>query len=857
MRTRKEKVAPRSVDFEFTWVTREFGPQWESWRAFAAAWMDTQEVGLGVRQAALRSFFEDYLHRLGLPTEPAWLLRRTSNVPNFYEMAGPKSRKGISYSNLIRDFLAWVLERYFSEPDDYGRPIALPEYHNPVLWRSMRGLVRLTESVHTPLPYRFIRELTDILAPGLHFRDWHWAHQALGGQGNGGHKGDWFTVKETDIDPADPDCVWRRRKRSQDDVLEMWSPARSVALLVKLTLPLRTYQVRMLDSGEADTWRYAGNGWVHNTGLLASGDKHRPVQHGVFRRIEDKESGSTFTGLYINTNKTADTFKEGDERGYVIPWQHDALFYWLEKLRNWQERFNPLFKKTAWTELDVRHLKTPKSAKQLASMPPACFLFRDAALSGDDRAKPLGGRCVDTLWYRLLAELEQRCAVRGETLADGKPQKFISPDRAWVTLFPLHSLRVSLLTCLALDAQVPLVVLSKLVAGHSRIMMTLYYTKPGIARMTRMLNEASKKLDTTAPEALQLFLAEATYGQLADRTVCNSSESIRIAIPEREADRNPVGWMPRHHGMCLVGGNTSPSEGNTQIGGCYNGGPLIAKNKVVPRQNTYSAVPGGPGNCVRCRWFVTEPRYIDALRAHFNNVSYHLAEAAKEAKVHEETLGKVKARRYAAEQAQAVFTEQADYLKSERLWESSLANVDQLANDLTATYRLIRRCMALIEGDREKATNAQQLVAVGGLHDLHVAFEDTQSELLQLAGVCLDAELYPDESPGKAIVRRSQFFDSALYREGVQPVFLTLSESEQLRLGNRFITHLATMVIPDDPGLGLRRVVDTLEAGRSLQEIGIVDDMVEMLETELRAPLMRVSDITQAPPQRRIPEKIQ
>ena len=38
------------------------------------------------------------------------------------------------------------------------------------------------------------------------------------------------------------------------------------------------------------------------------------------------------------------------------------------------------------------------------------------------------------------------------------------------------------------------------------------------------------------------------------------------------------------------------------------------------------------------------------------------------------------------------------------------------------------------------------------------------------------------------------------------------------------------MAKPDDPGLGLRRVVDTLEAGRSLEEIGVVDDMVEMLE---------------------------
>ena len=39
-----------------------------------------------------------------------------------------------------------------------------------------------------------------------------------------------------------------------------------------------------------------------------------------------------------------------------------------------------------------------------------------------------------------------------------------------VTLFPLHSLRVSLVTALALEGQVPFPILQKLV-GHSRLLM--------------------------------------------------------------------------------------------------------------------------------------------------------------------------------------------------------------------------------------------------------------------------------------------------------------------------------------------------------------------------------------------------
>jgi len=136
-------------------------------------------------------------------------------------------------------------------------------------------------------------------------------------------------------------------------------------------------------------------------------------------------------------------------------------------------------------------------------------------------------------------------------------------------------------------------------------------------------------------------------------------------------------------------------------------------------------------------------------------------------------------------------------------------------------------------------------VAVGGAEDLRIAFENTNSELLQLAGVCLDAEVYPDEGPGKAVLRRSQLLDSALYREGLQPVFISLSEGEQLTLGNRFMQHMAGLAQPGDQTLGLRKIVGLMDAGRSLAELGLADDAAELLEAELQRPLARISDFAQ------------
>lgn len=273
--------------------------------------------------------------------------------------------------------------REFSETADDGHLLVSPAFRNPVPRMSRNGQPRRHESVHSPLPYGYIDELRQILAAGPHFRDWQWASGALGVELGKGRYGapDWFEVTEEQIDRNDLDCVWRERNTRSGMRLEMWSPVRWVALLVKLIMPLRTFQVRMLDSGEADTWRYADGDWKLNSGRLAQGSERCPLQQGVFRRstlLADGEAVSTM--LNINTNKTADVAKSGSEKGYILPWPfggpvHQDVFYWLEKLRNWQEKYNPISHRTSWTELDGRYMDV-KSEVQLASYPDTCFLFR-------------------------------------------------------------------------------------------------------------------------------------------------------------------------------------------------------------------------------------------------------------------------------------------------------------------------------------------------------------------------------------------------------------------------------------------------------------------------------------------------
>lgn len=601
---RKQRGLRRESDTSLRWMERDC-PELAEWRALAIEWLRGETRGVSKRLNALVVFFERYLIQRRLPLEPATFFARSVVLPDFYRVSCPDSKHGIECNNLIHNFLEFVLRLNFSQVVG-DRPVISPEFCNPVPRKSMGGLPRLDESVHSPLPYGYVDDLRHILAEGPNFSDWRWAQTALGGEvGRGGVIApDWFEVNEDQIDRDDPDCTWRVREVSKHyrggQILEMWSPVRWVALLVKLILPLRTFQVRVLDSGEADTWRYEAGRWTLNTGHRAQGSERHPLQQGVFRRSCPLTDGEAVAAvLYINTNKTADIAKSGPEKGYILPWLSGGpiyldVFYWLEKLRNWQEKYNPIAGRTSWTELDGRHIKV-KSDLQLAGYPDACFLFRVPEAVDGKRHLPLTADTLEKPWYCLLGTLERRLADQGVTLSTGAPVQLLPPPTrktsVTATLFPLHSLRVSLITALALEGQVPFPILQKLV-GHSRLLMTLYYTKPGASYIRKTLLGAAERMEANKASSIEAFLLDTEYDELLKSAICNDVSSVAAAIPQHPGVRNPARWMPMHHGLCLVGGNTSEIEGNHSIGGCYNGGPLITKGSSSASPK-HGPVPGG------------------------------------------------------------------------------------------------------------------------------------------------------------------------------------------------------------------------------------------------------------------------
>lgn len=862
---KKRKRDGRSSDLTFSWMLTTLGAEWNQWQELAAEWMAEQTTAIHHKQAAMARFFESYLvehasyaignielffkgyngHRCSSEELEA-LVRETQNSPEIIQ-------KGVNYPC---EFIDFIIEKVFSEEDDNGNLVPLVQ--NPL--SKIKVQTSATETVRNPLPYRYIQDLRQILCPlpdkteltvieqnlkddetllpayhYRHFKHWTWAQKQTG-QGVQGGDGDWFKVEPELIDKSDPDCVWRTKEVTRQikgegqkkiTIHQIWSPVKAMVIFMKLHLPLRTYQVRMLDSGEADTWRYEQGQWVVNTQHdFVLGSEKRPFGKGIFRRIHDTMTGLHSTGLYINTNKTADQNKEELERGYIIPWQNEEVLYWLEKLRNWQEKYNPIAKPTNCAMLLRKHIGDKKSDKQLECMGEIAFLFRDASAKGEDKSKPIAGKVnIATFWYQLLLALENQLAEQGNTLDNGERLILVvdypEGTQEWskvATLFPLHSLRVSLITAYTMDTQLPLPVISKLLAGHTRLLMTIYYNKITPSVMAEKMDEAHGELDAKSKQSVRNFLKDASMEQIQCKMVYHSDDSIQAAL----ANRNPIGWEERSCGLCLVGGNTVKSDEVSTLGGCWNGGELI-KDARDAFNRVYGSVPHGAENCIRCRWFITEARYLPALNAHFNKLSYKAHQAANLSVEIEGELEALKDEQFFCEEQGKPFIKHDELQALQRRYERQQVETDEYTKDLVACFELVIKIMRVEEARNEDDTK-DKLIAVGSEQDVSHAlkFIETDSELLHLSLLCDDAEFYPDlqdelrKTP--VIQKRSMQLSRVLMKKGFEPVFMEMDDKQQLIAANAMLRHMAKIADPDDKLEGYRKVANYIEAGEYLTD---------------------------------------
>jgi hypothetical protein len=236
---------------------------------------------------------------------------------------------------------------------------------------------------------------------------------------------------------------------------------------------------------------------------------------------------------------------------------------------------------------------------------------------------------------------------------------------------------------------------------------------------------------------------------------------------------------------------------------------------------------------------------LDALRAHFNNISYKASLAAKIAVEHEQARDTLLDARYVMVERGSPFLQQHELQKAERRYEKQTALADQLAKDLVACFQLIGRLVAVEEG-RTDGDGGTKLVAVGSMQDIHqpISFIETDSELLQLAQICEDSEVYPDLADDlrktPAIEKRSRALNKLLMQNGYSPVFMQMDERMQLIAGNAMMRKMALQASPSDQLEGYRYVAGMVETGKYLN---LLPSGIKALEEIFVGPVVKLSEL--------------
>jgi len=356
-------------------------------------------------------------------------------------------------------------------------------------------------------------------------------------------------------------------------------------------------------------------------------------------------------------------------------------------------------------------------------------------------------------------------------------------------------------------------VVSKMIAGHATIIMTLYYTKFGKAYMREVLREAEKHELEAEQANHRRFLQDATFEQVTQRFAYVFDDAVRATIQNRSAAAfvfDDKGICPNGATLCDVGGQRLLDRQNEQV---------------------YGPVPGFPQerNCTSCRFFLTGPAFLPGLIAHFNTVSEKTHRQSERYSALQDKLTHLEDQLRAAERENQPFLRVREQDQLNKYVEAEALILNKYLNDLQATNHLIQRSLQIAE---DRTTGGVKLVAKGSMADLKVGFIESQSILHQLEVVCENAVIYPEIDAGFATIRRAQMLDAMLRYNGMDPVLMYLDQEAQLLVGN------AVMQLIQARTGSIKGALPYAECRLKLKEIGLLKGQVLNEIAQVKAQIL-------------------
>lgn len=600
-------------------------------------------------------------------------------------------------------------------------------------------------------------------------------------------------------------------------VERVWCPVRASAMITLLTVPLRSIQVRLLDSGQGDELIYDSQS--HEFCRNPDGQKDR--HFGVLREIFDSTTQTRFTGLFINTNKTQRLYSKGKKGGYEILWENKELNSVLVSLRDWQCRYNPCHDPVHVNELTDRNLHCTESIAPF--IPRYFFLFRDPCTKGEN--EPISYVRLESMFLLLMAETEKRLRAEGEPVTLIKDWEQLATKRIPKSaVTTLHGLRVSGITAFA-EAGVPLQILTDFLAGHATILMNLYYQRFGIAKVTQIIDKAAAVMENEAGmESYLDFLADHAEHFLAQsrNTTDGVTSPLSNILPASDDALESLAsncrgfWHIDIDGLC--------PNGRTL---CHNGGPLIG-TKGGTRG---TPVSGGHGNCPQCRYWVTGPMFLFGQLVKANVLLYHLSEKAEHLVRLEDQLAQL-------QEAAETGTNNRRRIQEIR---SSIEIINQEVENLLATwvkrYEYVVTSAALLNRDSGSEPADPHALVTMDRQSFDVALrEGHEFELLDFVNNA--CEIFQGIDAPSAKLKKAKLLDMLLDRNNMEAFLFKLSEEQALKVGNKM-----TKFLYDN--LDQQAVHDLIDGKRTLHELGIDHSFAERLNTAKPVDSLSLSPIDQ------------
>jgi hypothetical protein len=578
-------------------------------------------------------------------------------------------------------------------------------------------------------------------------------------------------------------------------VEKIYCPVLPNLVLTTFHLPLRAVQARRFDSGEGDTQRYlaGSNEWVDNTGPLAGywAKENMPPQRGYAARISTNE-GSTIAGFFINTNKTG--------APYIIPWQSQTLHALFESTRAWVEKYVPLDRPIE-PKLYVDKSELAEAGK-LQDYPHIFPLFRLPMQGHLKRhgCPPTAGQ-LGKFWYALLAEIERRWNVANPSDQISIVIRQKNTGQPVSSIYGLHGQRVAKITEL-LQRGVPLEIVSKLVAGHKSILMTLYYMKYDPQTIHDVIKRAAQ-----APFPVGKINSEVPIGEALEvgggKCVFLSNENLKASNSLRKFD--PLWKSDLGFGICPWAGTR-----------CHDGGREV-------RTGVFAPVEGGARNCILCRHFVTGLPWALGL-------SMYGSKLCRELQIAEQKVSLLVAKM--SELLEAVESSSAEREAMTSSLERIELEIEIIKAEQETIAKGICRVVEVLEAVHltEKG-EADSALIVRQQHSLIEYLE--VPELEQTIVLTASSRAFPILDSKETEARRNHFLDQIMYNSGHRPITLAPLSPE---LKKRSLDALSRLLLENVSRAELAAMQDNV---LRLKDVGLDDNMKSAL-TEIVGPEIKL-----------------